>query len=75
MVTNTNPPHDLGTGALTANYYIQTTGYVYEHYIEMVRLSCYYSYKAIVLRKTLINDPLHTLLPLQCSVVQYVTRN
>ncbi len=60
MVTNTHLPCDLG--ALIAHYYIQTTGYVFEHHSEMVRLSCYYSYKAIVLRKTLINDPLHTLL-------------
>lgn len=63
MVTNTNTPHDLGTEAY---YYIQTTGYVCEHYSEMVRLSCYYSYKDTVLRKTLINDPLHTCF--DCSV-------
>lgn len=57
MVSNTYVS-DLGTGAL----YTQTTGYVYENYSEMVRPSCYYSYKAMVLRKTLINDPLHTLI-------------
>lgn len=49
----------IGTGAIVAQYYTQTIGYVYEHYSEMVRLSCYYSYKGMFLRKTL---PLHTLL-------------
>lgn len=57
-------PHDQSTAALIAHYYSQTTGYAYGHYSEMVRLSCYYSYKAMVLRKTLINDPLH----IDCSV-------
>lgn len=61
MVKDINPPHALGTGALIAHYYIET-GYIDEHYSEMVRLSCYYSYKAMVLRKTLRNAPLHTLL-------------
>lgn len=54
MVINTNPPNDLGTGEFITHYNIQPTSY--EHYSEMVRLSCYYSYKPVVLRKTLIND-------------------
>lgn len=65
MVTNMNLLHDPGTGELLAHYYVRTTRYVYGHHSEMVRLSCYYSYKAMVLRKPLINDPLHTLLWLQ----------
>lgn len=35
----------------------------------MERLSCYYSYKAMVLRKTLINYSLHTLILTPCWIV------
>lgn len=55
MVSNTNPPYDPGTRSTLRSS-------VYVHSSEMLRLSCYYSYKAMGLRKTFINYSLFTLL-------------
>lgn len=55
MVSNTNPPYDPGTRSTLRSS-------VYVHSSELLRLSCYYSYKAMGLRKTFINYSLFTLL-------------
>lgn len=55
MVSYTNPPLDPDTQSTLRSS-------VYVHSSEMLRLSCYYSYKAMDLRKTFINYSLFTLL-------------